>query len=102
MAPQFTATNGASARDEPLWIRRAATSLPEPDSPAMYTGACERASFAIISRTRCIGLDSPMKRGRSATGTSPWTRAVDCAGRGSLSALVTSGRSCSILMGLAR
>ena len=33
IAPQFTATKGESARALPLWIRRAATSLPLPDSP---------------------------------------------------------------------
>ena len=34
--------------------RRAASSLPLPDSPVMYTGACVRASLAIISRTCCM------------------------------------------------
>ena len=35
MAPQFTGTNGLSRRAPFSWIRRAASSLPLPDSPEM-------------------------------------------------------------------
>ena len=35
MAPQFTGTNGPSARAPQSWIRRATSSLPVPDSPVM-------------------------------------------------------------------
>ncbi len=74
-------------------MRRAATSFPVPDSPVMYTGACERASFAIISRARWIAGDSPRSRGTPA-GPSPIAVRRACDGRGSFNALITSGRSC--------
>jgi hypothetical protein len=82
-------------------MSRAATSLPLPDSPVMYTGAWERASFAIISRARWIGADSPRRRGTPGCATSPVAVRRDCTGLGSFNALITSGRSCSSLIGLA-
>ena len=74
-------------------MRRAATSLPLPDSPVMYTGACERASFSIMSRARCIAGDSPSSLGVPGLAVSPMEARRACTGRGSFSALVTSGRS---------
>ena len=41
------------------WMRRATSSLPVPDSPAMCTGACDCATLAIISRSSCMRSDSP-------------------------------------------
>ena len=51
IAPQFTGTNGLSLRGPDSWISRAASSLPVPESPEMCTGACERATLAIICRS---------------------------------------------------
>ena len=44
IAPQFTGTNGPSARAPLSWISRATSSLPVPDSPVMCTGAWLRAT----------------------------------------------------------
>ncbi len=84
--------NGCSARGPPLWIIRAASSLPLPDSPLTNTGAWLLASRSIIERTCCIAGDSP----------SSWYADGGLALSGTLSACLTSARSCSSATGFAR
>ena len=60
IAPQFTGTNGPSARGPEAWIMRATSSLPVPDSPEMCTGAWLRDTRRIISRRRSIAGALPM------------------------------------------
>ena len=59
MAPQFTGTNGRSARGPVAWITRATSSLPVPDSPEMCTGPGCAPRLLIISRNRSIGGPLP-------------------------------------------
>ncbi len=92
MAPQLTATKGCSARGPPRWIIRAASSLPLPDSPLMYTGAWLFARRSIMLRTCSIAGDTPRS----------WYPAAGCGLSGTLSACLTSARSCSSATGLAR
>ena len=66
IAPQFTGTNGRSARGPRAWISRAASSLPVPDSPLMWTGAWLRASLAMGARTCAMAGESPSSSGRPA------------------------------------
>ena len=61
-AAQLMATNGPSFRGELPWMRRATISLPVPDSPRMSTLACESATRATRSITRCIFGESPTIR----------------------------------------
>ena len=61
MAAQLTATQGRPARVEDLWIARAMTSLPVPDSPLISTVAAVGATFAIVSQTSFIAGEEAMK-----------------------------------------
>ena len=56
------------ARGPRVWISRATSSLPLPDSPAMCTGACERAKRSIMPRSDSISGDCPSKRPSSSAG----------------------------------
>ena len=57
MAAQLMATNGLSRRGERLWMARATSSLPVPDSPVMATLALAGATFSMSSNTRRIALE---------------------------------------------
>ena len=65
IAAQFTRTNGARARGERWWIRRATNSLPVPDSPTTRTVARDGATRAISSRSAFMSADSPSSGGSS-------------------------------------
>ena len=64
IAAQFTGTNGLSARSDSEWIERAATSLPVPDSPVRRTEVGSGATRAMVSRTRSVGADCPIRLSR--------------------------------------
>ena len=60
-AAQLTATQGLPARGEFLWIVRAMTSLPVPDSPLISTVAAVGATFWIMSHTCVMSGEEPMR-----------------------------------------
>ena len=62
IAPQLTGTNGPLARAPSSWMVRATSSLPTPDSPAMYTGAWLRATLAKVVRSSVMAGDWPNRR----------------------------------------
>ena len=57
----MTATHGPFARVDALWIVRAITSLPVPDSPLISTVAGVGPTFWIVSHTFFIEGDDAMK-----------------------------------------
>jgi hypothetical protein len=64
--------------------------LPLPDSPAMMTGACVRASFAMMLRTSALAALSPSSASPAVYGAAPGQDNAD----------FTSVRSCSRPTGL--
>jgi hypothetical protein len=59
IAPQLTRTTGPAARRERAWIERAMTSLPEPVSPKINTGASVGATCSTRSMTERRPAASP-------------------------------------------
>ena len=59
MAPQLTATKGASRRGERAWMARATSSLPVPLSPVMSTVELVGATERTRSKTRDHGRGDP-------------------------------------------
>src|SRR5471030_1174805 len=61
IAPQFTATNGASRRALWSWIVRAISSLPVPDSPMINAVASVAATRSICEYSSIITGDEPYR-----------------------------------------
>ncbi len=59
MAAQLTATNGASARGDTAWRKRAHTSLPTPLSPRNSTWLSIRATLRRSTSIARIAGDTP-------------------------------------------
>ena len=57
MAPQLTATKGFLARSLALWMARASTSLPAPESPRSSTLASVLATMRASASTSAMRLD---------------------------------------------
>ena len=89
IAPQLTATNGCGARAPSRWISRATSSLPEPDSPVIATGAMLRASRAMLSRTASMAGDAPMSVPSPGDGMPPTGRAAPASGSVTRAAVAT-------------
>ena len=64
IAPQFSATNGSSARSLSSCRARAATSLPVPLSPVIRTVICVPAARRRRSETRAMAGEAPTSRPR--------------------------------------
>ena len=72
-AVQFTVSSGLSRSGEYLWIARAASSLPVPDSPRTSTVVGAGATRAISSATSRIFGFWPMMKSASACACSSRT-----------------------------
>ena len=59
MAPQFTRMKGPVFRRDRLWMVRATTSLPEPVSPRIRTGASAGATSSMCSMTSFKPVSAP-------------------------------------------
>ncbi|MNS72278.1 hypothetical protein D3C72_1056810 [compost metagenome] len=56
MAPQLTATKGLSARALALWMARASSSLPAPESPRSSTEASDLATMRASASSSAMRL----------------------------------------------
>ena len=67
IAPQFTATKGASARGLARWIARASSSLPVPLAPKMHTLASEAATRRACDSRSSMAEERVMSSARQSS-----------------------------------